>query len=98
MRFILTSHRWLQAKVLAMWSFGMGIMQSTGLTTVAVFLAELLGEKENTVRQRLREWYRDAGDKKGSHRQEIDVTKCFAPMLCWIVQQWHSRECQLAKG
>ncbi|MBD2616051.1 transposase [Nostoc punctiforme FACHB-252] len=87
-----------QAKVLAMWSFGMAMMQSTGLTTVAVFLAELLGEKENTVRQRLREWLRDAGDKKGSHRQEIDVTKCFAPLLNWIVQQWHSQQGQLALG
>ncbi|MEH2249066.1 MAG: hypothetical protein V7K33_05775 [Nostoc sp.] len=37
-----------QAKVLAMWSFGMGVMQSTGLTTVAAFLVELLAEKENS--------------------------------------------------
>jgi hypothetical protein len=77
-----------------MWSFGMGMMQSTGLTTVAAFLGELLGEKENTVRQRLREWYQDTGDKKGNHRQEIDVTKCFAPLLNWIMEQWHSQECQ----
>jgi hypothetical protein len=87
-----------QAKVLAMWSFGIEMMQSTGLTTVAVFLAQLLGEKENTVRQRLREWYRDAGDKKGTQRQQIDVTKCFAPLLSWVVDNWHSTESQLALG
>ena len=83
-----------QAKVLAMWSFGIGMMQSTGLTTVAVFLAQLLGEKENTVRQRLREWLRDADDKKGTQRQQIDVSKCFAPLLGWVVDKWHSTESQ----
>ncbi len=81
-----------------MWSFGIGMMQSTGLTTVAVFLAQLLGEKENPVRQRLREWYRDASDKKGTQRQQIDVTKCFAPLLAWVVDKWHSTESQLALG
>ena len=48
-----------QAVVLAMWSFGMVMVNSCGLTTVSVFLAQLLGKKENTVRQQLREWYRD---------------------------------------
>ncbi|WP_181984849.1 hypothetical protein [Nostoc sphaeroides] len=44
-----------QAVVLAMWSFGIVMTQSCGLTTVSVFLATLLGKKENTVRQQLRE-------------------------------------------
>ncbi|ODH02268.1 hypothetical protein A4S05_25075 [Nostoc sp. KVJ20] len=39
-----------QALILAMWSFGIVMTQSCGLTTVSVFLAELLGKKENTVR------------------------------------------------
>ncbi len=51
-----------QAVVLAMWSFGIVMTQSCGLTTVAAFLAALLGKKENTVRQQLREWFRDAKD------------------------------------
>ncbi|MBH8553306.1 hypothetical protein I8751_13165 [Nostocaceae cyanobacterium CENA357] len=37
----------------AMWSFGIVMTQSSGLTTVSAFLAELLGKKENTVRQQL---------------------------------------------
>ena len=36
-----------QAKVLAMWSFGIAITQSSGLTTVSIFLAKLLNIKEN---------------------------------------------------
>ena len=53
------------ATVLALWSFGMVMTKSCGLTSVAAFLADLLQQQENTVRQRLREWYRDAEDKRG---------------------------------
>ena len=85
-----------QAKVLAMWSFGIAITQSSGLTTVSIFLAKLLAIKENTVRQRLREWLRDGEDKKGDRRKAIDVTSCFAPLLCWILSQWQPGEKRLA--
>jgi hypothetical protein len=63
-----------QAVVLALWSFGIVVMQSSGLTTVTGFLAELLGCKESAMRQRLREWYWDEKAKKGEKRQELDVT------------------------
>jgi hypothetical protein len=77
-----------QAVVLAMWSFGIVMTQSSGLTTVSVFLATLLGKKENTVRQQLREWYRDGKDKKGDGRASLDVTACFSPLLLWILSLW----------
>ncbi len=85
-----------QAVVLAMWSFGIAITQSSGLTTVSVFLAKLLGTKENTMRQRLREWLRDADEKKGKKRKAIEVTSCFAPLLGWILSQWQPGEQKLA--
>ena len=85
-----------QAKVLAMWSFAIAITQSSGLTTVSIFLAKLLGIKENTVRQRLREWLRNGEDKKGDRRKDIDVTSCFAPLLCWVLSQWQPVEKKLA--
>lgn len=44
-----------QATVLAMFSFGIVMVRSCGLTSVAAFLSQLLAEKENTVRQRVRE-------------------------------------------
>ncbi|NEO46771.1 MAG: hypothetical protein F6K55_22690 [Moorea sp. SIO4A3] len=65
--------------VLGMGRFGIVITGSCGLTTVAVFLAALLGKKENTVRQPLREWYRNQQDKKGDKRAELDVTSCASP-------------------
>jgi hypothetical protein len=94
-----------QAVVLAMWSFGIVMTQSCGLTTVATFLAALLGKKENTVRQQLREWFRDAKDKTKSHdpkdqtkiaRTELDVTTCFVPLISWILSLWPADEKRLA--
>ena len=44
-------------------------------------LPDLLHKSYESTRQQLREWCYDAADKKGSHRQEVDVTLCFAPRL-----------------
>jgi len=85
-----------QAVVLALWSFGVVLTKSCGLTTVATFLALLLGKKENTMRQRLREWYRDIKDKKGEKRQELDVSTCFVPLLSWVLSLWPATEQRLA--
>jgi len=92
-----------QATVLALWSFGMVMARSCGLTTVAAFLAALGGQKDDTLRQRLREWYKDAKDKKGrrpatqgNQRQALDVTTCFAPLLRWVLSWWPAEEKRLA--
>jgi len=85
-----------QATVLAFWSFGMVMVGSCGCTTVAVFLAKLLNQKDNTVRQRLREWYQDAADKRGDQRQTLEVTTCFASLLRWILRWWDWKEQRLA--
>lgn len=87
-----------QALILAMWSFGIVMTQSCGLTTVSVFLAELLGKKENTVRQQLREWLRDGEDKTKAKtgRATLDVTLCFRPLLLWILSLWPKEEKRLA--
>ena len=85
-----------QSTVLAMWSFGIVMTQSSGLTTVSAFLAELLVKKENTVRQQLREWLREAEDKTKSGRVTLDVTSCFSPLLSWILSLWPETEKRLA--
>ena len=85
-----------QATVLAAWSYGIVLAQCCGLTTVAAFLAALLEERENTVRERLREWYRDAADKRGARRQELDVGSCLAPLLRWVLAWWAADERRLA--
>ena len=75
-----------QAAVLALWSLGMVLAGSCGLSQVSVLLALLLDQKEETLRQRLREWYYPAKDKAGKHRCSLEVETCFAPLLrlsCW---------------
>ena len=54
-----------QARVLALWSYGMVVAQSCGLTTVATLLGLLLHKPAGTLRQQLRAWCYAAPDKKG---------------------------------
>ncbi len=66
-----------QAMVLALWSFGIVMAQTCGLTSVSTCLALLLGQREHTVRQRLREWHWGRNDKRGTTRVTLDVTASF---------------------
>lgn len=84
------------ATVLALWSYGMVVAQSCGITTVAAFLALLLQKKEATLRQQLREWCYAAPDKKGAKRQEVEVSACFGPLLRWVLAWWAPDERRLA--
>lgn len=85
-----------QAVVLALWSFGIVMSKCCGLTTVSTLIAGLLGQKENTVRQRLREWYQNDEAKKGSQRAELDVSSCFVPLVGWVLSWWARDERRLA--
>jgi len=75
--------------VLVLWSIGIVLAQSCGLTTVAVFLAYLLDISERATRERLRDWYRDGphkrGAKRGDKRRSLDVSSCFPALLRWVV-------------
>jgi hypothetical protein len=84
-----------QAAVLALWSYGIVLTQGCGLTTVAGFLATVLAGRENTLRQRLREWYREAPAKRGLQRQELVVRTCFAPLVRWVLAWWAADEQRL---
>ncbi len=80
-----------QARVLALWSYGMVLTQSCACHTIAVFLGLCSGEGYHALRQRLREWCYDASDKRGLNRQAVDVTVCFAPLLAWVMPGLCSR-------
>ena len=85
-----------QATVLALWSFGIACTRSCGRGTVATFLALLLGQKVATIEQRLYEWCLEATDKAGTKRSELQVTRCFVPLLSWIVRLWTTTQIALA--
>ena len=84
------------ATVLALWSLGMVLARSCGLTSVACTVAHLLGKKEGAARQQLREWCYDKEDKRGDHRQQWEVSTCFGPLLAWVLTWWDPAERRLA--
>jgi len=80
-----------QAMGLALWSLGMVLVRSCALSAVSAFMAEGLRQKDNTVRQRLREWCYEAAAKRGTKRQEVHVETCFAPLLAWVLRACQKR-------
>jgi hypothetical protein len=56
-----------QARVLALWSYGIALTRSCGRLTVATFLALLMGQKVATVEQRLYEWCCDTSCRGPVH-------------------------------
>ena len=85
-----------QAYGLALWSWGMVLARSCALTAVSSLLATLWRHKEHTMRQRLREWYWDAAAKRGQKRRTLEVERCFAPLLSWIIKDWQGSQIALA--
>jgi Transposase DDE domain len=85
-----------QARLLALYSFGLVLAHSCGLSAVALALAKLLGQAANTLRQRLRDWYLEADAKAGADRTEIDPAACFGPLLDWVLATWDCPRLALA--
>src|SRR5216683_1326404 len=84
---------------LVLWSAGIAWSGTAGIVQISALLAMVLGQQEQSVFQRLREWYLDAGNKsgkRGKKRRELDVSLCFAPLLRWVLQLWQSEKKQLA--
>jgi hypothetical protein len=69
---------------LACWSFAIVVCRYCGLSRVALLLATLLDENENSIRERLRDLYRPADKKRGDHRRELDVSQATADLLAWV--------------
>jgi hypothetical protein len=80
---------------LVLWSAGIALAGAAGITQISALLALVLEQEEQTVFQRLREWYLDGNHKSGNKRRELDVTACFAPLLRWIVGLWENGNRQL---
>lgn len=84
------------AGVLVPGSFGMVIWQSCGFPCVSSSLALWPGVKENSMRQRIGEWYYAKEDKRGTGRCELEVSGSFVALLRWIVSWWPANEKRLA--
>ena len=80
---------------LVLWSAGIALSGAAGITQISALLSLVLEQEEQTVFQRLREWYLDAKHKSGKKRRELDVASCFAPLLCWMVRLWEKGNQQM---
>ena len=81
---------------LALGSFGMIIARSGSLSAVAGLLAPLLAQPFNTVRERLRDTYREAPAKAGARRAQLELSDCWAPWLAWVLAGWDGRPVAIA--
>ena len=84
--------RRVQAVGLAVYSYAVLEVQGIGVSQVSFFLAQVLQQKENSVRQRLREGLYDAADKRGRQRREVEVRLCFPLLLEWVLRLWGQQE------
>jgi len=73
----------------------MVLARSCALTAVRACLASWLQGKDNTLRQRLREFCYAAPAKRGKARQAV-VEPCFAPLLAWVLSLWQGTQLALA--
>ena len=85
-----------EASMLAQWSYAIVMLESCGLSSVSGFLAKLLGQKENTVRQRLREFYQEKTQKRGEARRELEVSQCFPMLIAWVISLLSDTDKRLA--
>jgi hypothetical protein len=81
---------------LVLWSAGIALSGSAGITQISALLAFILMQSEQAVFQRLREWYLDANKKSGKKRKELEVATCFAPLLQWVLRLWKREKKQIA--
>lgn len=73
-----------QCRSLAMWSFAAVALSYVGLSSVVVFLAELLDESEHNLRERLKDVYREAAAKAGTQRAAWQVSQITPDLLRWV--------------
>src|SRR5258708_14116188 len=80
---------------LVLWSAGIALSGVAGINQISALLALVLQEQEQTVFQRLREWYLDAGQKSGKKRRDLEVSTCFAPLLGRVLRLLQTAKRQL---
>lgn len=85
-----------QARARARFRYGMVLARSWALTAVSGLLAALLGKRENTLRQYLRETVSEAGATRGHGRRAVAIRSCFAPLRGWVRSLWEGRQLALA--
>src|SRR3954451_6516401 len=83
-----------QRRGLALWA--PGAVPAHSACQAAVLAALLPWAPYHALRQRLREWLLDGADKAVPCAAQVEVDRCFAPLLRWVLGWWQGRELALA--
>src|SRR3954468_4605441 len=83
-----------QRRGLALWV--PGAVPAHSACPAAVLAALLPWAPYHALRQRLREWLLDGADKAVPCAAQVEVERCFAPLLRWVLAWWQGRELALA--
>jgi len=84
-----------ECRGLALWVVG-AILAGSACQTAVISALRPLGLASAALRQRLREWTYDGADRAAPCATELEVARCFAPLLGWVVQVWHGETLPLA--
>jgi len=66
------------------------------LSAIADWWLCRLGQPFQTVREHLRDTYREAEAKAGPLRAELDLSWCWAPWLAWVLAGWSGTQLAVA--
>jgi Transposase DDE domain len=83
-----------QRRGLALWVYGTILAQSACQN--AVIAALLAVGAWHGLRDRLREWLYDGPDRAAPCQTQLEVERCFAPLLRWVLAWWQGSDLALA--
>lgn len=95
LEFQLSELRPAQQRGLALWVTGAVLAGSACQSAVLNALVPLGGAR-HALRQQLREWLDDGGDRAAPCATSLDVRACFAPLLRWVLSWWQGESLALA--
>ncbi|BCL79881.1 hypothetical protein ccbrp13_23460 [Ktedonobacteria bacterium brp13] len=75
-------------RLLGLMSYGIITVNGCGLTRFSHGLAKIEQVSEESLRQRIREFYYEAEAKRGKQRRAVDVQSCFGDLLTAILRHW----------
>ena len=85
-----------QRRGLVLWVYGTVLARSACQTMVTAALMPVCQRGVHTVRQYLREWLYDGGDKAAPCGTDITITACFVPLMRWVLSLWQGEQLVLA--
>jgi hypothetical protein len=83
-----------QQRGLSWWVYGTVLAHSACQTAVLAVLVRL--GAYHAWRQYLREWLYDGADRAAACQTQLEVSRCFAPLLGWVVRWWQDEQLALA--